>query len=210
MKKTRTNKNHNTNKKIKTVTIATLTTLTLGFAGVSTAIYLQPAHYKGDTFTNAKTSVSSTTSSTSSSSSTQSESTYDSDTNNYYVYTESNSTEVKNNYSQEVNNQSEQTTNNNYQSEQTTNNNTQVTNDPYNLLNTNIDDVHKVVEYYNGFYIVAEPCQVGYGTKYMYIVYNPETGELAPNGSDMIQEQRNWIDNYGNTQQSQSTETDEE
>ena len=43
----------------------------------------------------------------------------------------------------------------------------------------------------------------------MYIVYNPETGELAPNGSDMIQEQRNWIDNYG-TLQSQSTETDEE
>ena len=74
----------------------------------------------------------------------------------------------------------------------------EVSNDPYNLLNTYIDDVHKVVEYYNGYYIVTEECQVGYGTKYMYIVYNPETGELAPNGSDMIQEQRNWIDNYGN------------
>ena len=210
-------KNHNTNKKIKTVTIATLTTLTLGFAGVTTAIYLQPSHYKGDTFTNAKTSVSSTTSSTSSSSSSQSESTYDSDTNNYYVYTESNSAEVTNNYSQEVNNssnqvnnnQSQQTTNNN-QSQQTTNNNQQVSNDPYNLLNTRIDSIHKVVEYYNGYYIVTEECQTGYGTKYMYIVYNPETGELSPNGSDMIQEQRNWIDNYGSTQQSQSTETDEE
>lgn len=113
MKNTRTNKNHNTNKKIKTAVIATLTTLTLGFGGVSTAIYLQPSHYKGDTFKNAKTSVSSTTSSTSSSSSSQSESAYDSDTNNYYVYTESNSTEVENNYSQETNNnQSEQTTNN--------------------------------------------------------------------------------------------------
>lgn len=202
MKNTRTNKNHNTNKKIKTVTIATLTALTLGFATVSTAIYLQPSHYKGDTFTNAKTHVSSTTSSTSSSSSFQSEPTYDSDTNNYYVYTESNSAEVTNNYSQEVNISSNQ-------SQQTTNNNTQVTNDPYNLLNTYIDDIHKVIEYYNGYYIVAEPCQVTYGTKYMYIVYNPETGELSPNGSDMIQEQRNWVDNYGNTQ-SQSTETDEE
>ena len=133
MKNTRTNKNHNTNKKIKTAVIATLTTLTLGFGGVSTAIYLQPSHYKGDTFKNAKTSVSSTTSSTSSSSSSQAESTNDSNTNNYYVYTESNSAEVTNNYSQEVNNssnqvnnnQSEQTTNNN-QSQQTTNNSTQV------------------------------------------------------------------------------------
>ena len=70
--------------------------------------------------------------------------------------------------------------------------------DPYNLLNTYIDSIHKVVEYYNGYYIVTEECQTGYGTKYMYIVYNPETGELAPNGSDMIQEQRDWIDNYGN------------
>ena len=104
MKKTRTNKNHNTNKKIKTVTIATLTTLTLGFGGVTTAIYLQPSHYKGDTFTNAKTSISSTSSTSSSSSSDSSTSTYDSDTNNYYVYTESNSTEVANNYQQETNN----------------------------------------------------------------------------------------------------------
>lgn len=209
MKKTRTNKNHSTNKKIKIAVIATLTTLTLGFAGVSTAIYLQPSHYKGDTFTNAKTSVSSTTSSTSSSSSTQSESTNDSDTNNYYVYTESNSAEVTNNYSKETNNNSSNQVTNN-QSEQTTNNNTQVSTDPYSLLNTNIDSSHKVVEYYNGYYIVTEECQTGYGTKYMYIVYNPETGELAPNGSDMIQEQRNWIDNYGTLQQSQSTETNEE
>lgn len=201
MKNTRTNKNHNTNKKIKTAVIATLTTLTLGFAGVSTAIYLQPSHYKGDTFTNAKTSVPTTTSSTSSSSSSQSESTYNSDTNNYYVYTESNSTKVENTYSQQTNNN---------QSEQTTNNNNQVTSDPYNLLNTYIDNMHKVVEYYNGYYIVTEECQTGYGTKYIYIVYNPETGEVTPNGSDMIQEQRNWIDNYGNAQQEQSTETDEE
>ena len=113
MKNTRTNKNHNTNKKIKTAVIATITTLTLGFGGVTTAIYLQPSHYKGDTFTNAKTSISSTSSTSSSSSSDSSTSTYDSDTNNYYVYTESNSTEVANNYSQETNNnQSEQTTNN--------------------------------------------------------------------------------------------------
>lgn len=80
----------------------------------------------------------------------------------------------------------------------TESNQSQVTNDPYNLLNTFIDDTHKVVEYYNGYYIVDEPYQVEYGTKYMYIVYNPETGELAPNGSNMIQEQRDWIDNYAN------------
>ena len=74
----------------------------------------------------------------------------------------------------------------------------QVTNDPYNLLNTYIDSTHKVVEYYNGYYIVAEPVNTEYGSKSLYIVYNPETGELAPNGSDMIQEQRDWIDNYTN------------
>ena len=150
----------------KTIALSVITTSTLVTGGALTYSYLQPSHYKGDTFTNAKTPVSSTSSSTSSSSSFQSESTNDSDTNNYYVYTESNSTEV--------------------------------TNDPYDILNTYIDSTHKVVEYYNGYYIVTEECQTGYGTKYMYIVYNPETGELAPNGSDMIQEQRDWIDNYAN------------
>lgn len=208
MKNTRTNKNHNNNKITKKYVFISLLLLTLGFAGVTTAIYLQPSHYKGDTFTNEKTSISTTTSSTSSSSSSQTESTNDSDANNYYVYTESNSAEVINNYSRETNNNSSNQVTNNNQSQQTTNNNTQVSNDPYNLLNTYIDSSHKVVEYYNGYYIVAEPCQVGYGTKYMYIVYNPETGELAPNGSDMIQEQRNWIDNYGTTQQPKSTETE--
>lgn len=163
----------------KTIALSVITTSALATGSALTYSHLQPSHYKGDTFTNAKTSVSTTTTtSTSSSSISQSESTYDSDTNNYYVYTESNSAEV--------------------------------TSDPYNLLNTYIDNMHKVVEYYNGYYIVTEECQTGYGTKYIYIVYNPETGELTPNGSDMIQEQRNWIDNYGNTQQTQSTETDEE
>ena len=155
----------------KTIALSVITTSTLVTGGALTYSYLQPSNYKGDTFTNAKTSISSTTSSTSSSSSFQSELINDSGTNNYPVYTESNSTEV--------------------------------TNDPYNLLNTYIDDIHKVVEYYNGYYIVTEECQTGYGTKYMYIVYNPETGELSPNGSDMIQEQRNWIDNNGNAQQTQ-------
>ena len=114
MKNTRTNKNHNNNKITKKYAFISLLLLTLGFAGVSTAIYLQPSHYKGDTFTNAKSSISTTTSSTSSSSSSQTESTNDSDTNNYYVYTESNSTEVENNNSsnQVNNNQSQQTTNN--------------------------------------------------------------------------------------------------
>lgn len=210
MKNTRTNKNHNINKKIKIAVIATITTLSLGFIALTTAIYLQPSHYKGDTFTNAKTSVFTTTtstSSTSSSSSSLSTSSDNSDTNIYNSYTEYNSAEVENNYSQETNNNSTEV--NNIQSEQTTNNTTQVTNDPYNLLNTYIDETHKVVEYYNGYYIVAEPVETGYGTKYMYIVYNPETSELAPNGSDMIQEQRDWIDNYGNSQQSQSSETNE-
>lgn len=126
MKNTRTNKNHNTNKKIKTAVIATITTLTLGFGGVTTAIYLQPSHYKGDTFTNAKTSISSTSSTSSSSSSDSSTSTYDSDTNNYYVYTESNSTEVANNYSQETNNNSSNQVENNYSQETNNNTTTQV------------------------------------------------------------------------------------
>lgn len=115
MKKTRTNKNHNTNKKIKTAAIATLTTLSLGFAGVTTAIYLQPSHYKGDTFTNAKTSISSTssTSTSSSSSSDLSTSSNDSDTNIYNTYTEYNSAEVtNNNSSNQVNNNQSQETNN--------------------------------------------------------------------------------------------------
>ena len=102
MKNTRTNKNHNTNKKIKIAVIATLTVLTLGFIALTTAIYLQPSHYKGDTFTNAKTSVSSTTSSTSSSSSNTTESTNNNNTDTNSIYTESNSNEVKNNYSQET------------------------------------------------------------------------------------------------------------
>lgn len=127
MKNTRTNKNHNINKKIKIAVIATLTVLTLGFIALTTAIYLQPSHYKGDTFNNAKTSVSSTTSSTSSSSSKSSTSSDDSDTNIYNVYTESNSTEVENNYSQETNNNStSQETNNNYSQETNNNTTTQV------------------------------------------------------------------------------------
>ena len=100
MKKTRTNKkikNTRTNKKIKIAVIATLSTLTLGFIALTTAIYLQPSHYKGDTFTNAKTSIYSTTSSTSSSSSNSSTSSDNSDTNIDNVYTESNSTEVEQN-----------------------------------------------------------------------------------------------------------------
>lgn len=125
MKNTRTNKNHYANKKIKIAVIATLTTLTLGFAGVSTAIYLQPSHYKGDTFTNAKSSISSTTStaSTSHSSSSLSASSDNSDNNIYNTYTEYNTAEVENNYSQETNNSSEV---NNTQSQETNNNTTQV------------------------------------------------------------------------------------
>ena len=90
----------------KTIALSVITTSAIVTGGALTYSYLQPSHYKGDTFTNAKTSVSSTTSSTSSSSSKSSTSTNDSDTNNYYVYTESNSNEVANNYSQETNNNS--------------------------------------------------------------------------------------------------------
>jgi hypothetical protein len=97
MKYTRTNKKHNANKKIKIAVIATLTVLSLGFIALTTAIYLQPAHYEGTTFTNAKTSISSTTSSTSSSSSNSSTSSNDSDTDTNPVYTESNTNEVEQN-----------------------------------------------------------------------------------------------------------------
>ena len=97
----------------KVIAITIITTASLITAGALTYSYLQPSHYKGDTFTNAKTSVSSTTSSTSSSSSKSTTSSDNSDTYINNVYTESNSTEVDNNYSQETNNnQSSQTTNN--------------------------------------------------------------------------------------------------
>lgn len=106
----------------KTIALSVITTSALVTAGALTYSYSQPTHYKGDTFTNAKTSVSSTTSSTSSSSSSQSESTNNNNTNTNTIHTESNSAEVTNNYSQEVNNSSQQVNNN--QSQQTNNNTT--------------------------------------------------------------------------------------
>lgn len=92
MKNTRTNKNHNNNKITKVTVFIELLALTLGIIALI-CLYLHPSHYKGDTFTNAKTSVSSTTSSTSSSSSNTPESTHDSDTNNNTVHSESTNTE---------------------------------------------------------------------------------------------------------------------
>lgn len=77
----------------KTIALSVITTSALVTGGALTYSYLQPSHYEGDTFTNAKTSISNTTSSTSSSSSNSSTSTSDSSTNNDSVYTESNSSE---------------------------------------------------------------------------------------------------------------------
>ena len=77
----------------KTIALSVITTSALVTGGAFTYSYLQPSHYKGDTFTNAKTSISSTTSSTSSSSSNSSTSTSDSDTNTDSLYTESSNTE---------------------------------------------------------------------------------------------------------------------
>lgn len=124
MKNTRTNKNHNNNKITKKYVFISLLLLTLGFISITTAIYLQPSHYKGDTFTNAKSSISSTTStaSTSSSSSSLSTSSDNSDNNIYNTHTEHNSAEVENNYSQETNNNSSEVNNN--QSQETNNNST--------------------------------------------------------------------------------------
>lgn len=150
----------------KTVAISVITTASLITAGATTYNYLQPAKYEGDTFTNVQKPISDTTTSTSVSSSAESIEASDSYTNTNTVYTESSNTQ-------------------------------QVTSeDPYNLLDTNINEYYKVIEYYHGYYIVSTPVNTNYGTKYIYTVYNPETGELAPNGSDMIQEQLNWIDNY--------------
>ena len=77
----------------KVIVITIITTASLITAGALTYSYLQPSHYKGDTFTNAKTSVSSTTTSSSSSNSSESIETSNSTTNTNPVYTESNSTE---------------------------------------------------------------------------------------------------------------------
>ena len=213
MKNTRTNKNHNTNKKIKTAVIATLTTLTLGFGGVSTAIYLQPAHYKGDTFKNEKSSVSSTTSSTSSSSSSQSESTSDSDTNNYYVYTESNSAEVANNYSQETNNNSSNQVNNNQSQETNNNSTTQV---QQNTGDRAYQPTFKIecVSSKNDLYCV-EHIPTGDKTKAIpyeqaesFCTYMEQIAYGKTSLSHTMDENYNsWS---GNTEQSQSSETNEE
>lgn len=77
----------------KTIALTVITTSALATGGALTYSYLQPLHYKGDTFTNAKTPISSTTSSTSSSSSNSSTSTTDCTTNTNPVYTESNTPE---------------------------------------------------------------------------------------------------------------------
>ena len=203
MKNTRTNKNHNNNKKIKIAVIATLSTLTLGFAGVSTAIYLQPSHYEGDTFTNAKTTISSTTSSTSSSSSSKSTSSGDSDTNIYNVYTESNSAEVTNNYSQE--------TNNNY-SQETNNNSTQV---QQNTGDRAFQPTFKVecVSTKLGMYTVehiptGDKCKaITYEQAESFCTYMEQIAYGEASLSHTMDE--NYITWSGETQQSQSTETNE-
>lgn len=73
----------------KTVAISVITTASLVTIGATTYNYLKPEHYKGDTFTNSKTPISST----SVSSSTKSIEGSDSSNNTNPVYTESNSTE---------------------------------------------------------------------------------------------------------------------
>ena len=104
MKNTRANKNHSNNKITKIYVFIVLGLLTLGAIALTTAIYLQPAHYEGDTFTNAKTSISSTTTSSSSTNSSETVETNDSTTNTNPDYTEYDSNQVINNYSQETNN----------------------------------------------------------------------------------------------------------
>ena len=74
----------------KTVAISVITTASLVTIGATTYNYLQPAHYKGDTFTNTKTSIST---STTSSTSTESIENTDSSDNTNTVNTESNSNE---------------------------------------------------------------------------------------------------------------------
>lgn len=77
----------------KTIALTVITTSTLVTGGALTYSYLQPPHYTGDTFTNAKTTISSTTSSSSSSNSSESVETSDSSTNTNPIYTESNQSE---------------------------------------------------------------------------------------------------------------------
>ena len=76
----------------KTIALSVITTSALVTGGALTYSYLQPSHYKGDTFTNEKT-ISSTTTSSSVSSSNTTESTTNSNTNTNPVYTESTTNE---------------------------------------------------------------------------------------------------------------------
>ena len=81
----------------KTIALSVITTSALATGGALTYSYLQPSHYQGDTFTNAKTTISSTTTSSSSSNSSESIETSNSTTNTNPVYTESTSNEVEQN-----------------------------------------------------------------------------------------------------------------
>lgn len=74
----------------KTIALSVITSSALVTGGALTYSYLQPSHYQGDTFTNAKTTISSTTTSSSSTNSSESVETNDSNTNTNPVYTESN------------------------------------------------------------------------------------------------------------------------
>lgn len=81
----------------KTIALSVITTSALATGGALTYSYLQPSHYEGDTFTNAKTTISSTTTTSSLTDSNTSTSTPDSSTNTNPVYTESNSNEIEQN-----------------------------------------------------------------------------------------------------------------
>ena len=74
----------------KTIALSIITTSALVTGGALTYSYLQPSHYKGDTFTNVKTSISNTSASSDLSSTTES---IENSDNNNTVNTESNSNE---------------------------------------------------------------------------------------------------------------------
>lgn len=77
----------------KTIALTVMTTSALVTGGALTYSHLQPSHYQGDTFTNEKTSISTTTPPTSYSSSNESIETSNSTTNTNPIHTESNSSE---------------------------------------------------------------------------------------------------------------------
>lgn len=74
---------------------------------------------------------------------------------------------------------------------------TQNAEDPYNLVGTYVHGTngdYRVVEYVNGYYVVATRIPTNYGGKSMYTIYDPEHQILdEKNGTDSLSQVENYL-----------------